>query len=201
MPPERLHRWLDNFASRHGGQPVAEPVSGGLRFTAPDGVLAECELPFGGAPVDRAGLIAEAEAARRIGLLLARRGAYAVGIADGTKLVKSKVDRRYVQGRTAAGGWSQHRFARRRDNQARQSAEAAAGEAARVLLPESDMLYAVVLGGDRQAVEAVLADRRLAPLAGKVAGWFLTVPEPRQAVLADAIGLARALHIRIVEPS
>ena len=40
------------------------------------------------------------------------------GVAEGDRLVASKVDSYYVQGRTAAGGWSQQRFARRRENQA-----------------------------------------------------------------------------------
>ena len=52
-------------------------------------------------------------------LLLLRRGGYGVGRASqGGALAASKVGTRYVQSRTAAGGWSQHRFARRRDNQA-----------------------------------------------------------------------------------
>ena len=197
MPPERLRRWLDNFAARHGGEPATEPMPGGLQLVAPDGEIAECALPFGGAPADADQLVAAAGESRRIGLLLARRGGYGIGIADGPSLVKSKIERRYVQGRTAAGGWSQQRFARRRDNQARQSAEAAADEAVRLLLPELDNLTAVVVGGDRQAVDAVLADRRLAPLAAKVGGWYLPVAEPRRDVLAAAAADARAVHIRL----
>ncbi len=199
VPPERLRRWLDNFAERHGGVPAAEPMPDGLRLVAADGGIAECVLPFGGSAADPDELVAAAERPRRIGLLLARRGAFGVGIADGPSLVTSKIERRYVQGRTAAGGWSQQRFARRRDNQARQSAGAAAEVAARVLLPELDSLVAVVLGGDRQAVDAVLADRRLGPVADKVGGWFLPVAEPRREVLADAVGLARQVHIRLLD--
>ena len=40
--------------------------------------------------------------------------------------MSSKLDTSYVQGRTAAGGWSQQRFARRRVNQAKAAAEEAA---------------------------------------------------------------------------
>lgn len=200
VPPERLGRWLDNFATRHGGEPLPRPVPGGLRLTAPDGAVAEALLPFGGSPSTSADLRAVASESHRIGLLLARRGAFGAGVADGPVVIISKIERRYVQGRTAAGGWSQQRFARRRDNQARQSAEAAADAVARLLLPERDRIHALVVGGDRRAVEAVLADRRLAPLAAKLGGWFLAVPEPRQAVLADAARLARMVRIRVTEP-
>ena len=200
VAPERLTRWLDGFAARHGGVARTEPRSGGVRFVAADGALAEVSLPYGGNPTDQDELVREALTDRRIGLLLARRGAYAVGIAVGDTLTSSKVDRQYVQGRTAAGGWSQQRFARRRQNQARQAATAAADVAARLLLPEIRQLDAVVAGGDRQAIDAVLADRRLEPVRGKLGGWFLTVPEPRQTVLAEAAKLARMVRIRVVEP-
>ncbi|HEX6077383.1 MAG TPA: acVLRF1 family peptidyl-tRNA hydrolase [Micromonosporaceae bacterium] len=201
VPPERLVRWLENFAARHGGAPSTTPGPGGLSLAAPDGATAEAWLPFGGSPAEWEELVALASEPRRIGLLLARRGGFAAGIADGATLTASKVERRYVQGRTAAGGWSQQRFARRRANQARQGADAAADAVARLLLPESDRLHALVVGGDRQAVDAVLSDRRLAPLAAKVAGWFLTVPEPRHSVLTDAARLARVVRIRVIEPA
>src|SRR6266511_2509413 len=164
VAPERLPRWLENFAKRHG--PYRKD---GLHLVADDGATADLEPPIGAPAVPTLDDLVKTEP-RRLGLLLARKGAVAVGVADGDKLVASKVDTHYVQGRTAAGGWSQQRFARRRDNQARQSAGAAAEVAARVLLPELDSLVAVVLGGDRQAVDAVLADRRLGPVAGKVGG-------------------------------
>ena len=138
--------------------------------------------------------MAEANRPRRIGLLLARKGAVAVGVADGTELVASKVDRAYVQGRTAAGGWSQQRFARRRDNQAKAALGEAAELAVRILLPEAGRLAALVAGGDRRAVDGVLADRRLAPLAALRADRLLDVPEPRHAVLVEAVAAARAVH-------
>ena len=77
--------------------------------------------------------------------------------------VESKVGQRHVQGRTKAGGQSQQRFARRRDNQARQAYEAAADHAARILggLPRGSL---VVTGGDHAAVDEVLADPRLSGL-------------------------------------
>jgi peptide subunit release factor 1 (eRF1) len=142
-------------------------------------------------------LLESAVRSRRLGLLLARKGAVAVGIADGSELVVSKVDRHYVQGRTAAGGWSQQRFARRRDNQAKAATADGASIVGRILLPEVRTLSALVTGGDRTAVDAILSAREMAPLAELRSDRFLDVPEPRHAVLVAAIAGARAVRILV----
>ncbi|MEU4816246.1 acVLRF1 family peptidyl-tRNA hydrolase [Micromonospora aurantiaca] len=197
VDPGRVARWVEGFTDRHG-PPTTTAQEYGLLLTAPDGATAELHTPPGAsASPDVPGLVASATAARRLGLLLARKGAVAVGVADGTDLVVSKVDTRYVQGRTAAGGWSQQRFARRRDNQAKAALGDAAELAVRLLLPEAGTLAALVCGGDRRAVDTVLADRRLAPLAALRAPRLLDVPEPRHAVLVAAVAAARAVHILV----
>ena len=104
----------------------------GLTLIAEDGASAELQAPPGPGRPRRWPILREAQTPRRLGLLLARKGAVAVGIADGDELVASKVDTHYVQGRTAAGGWSQHRFARRRDNQAKAAAADGAGIVGRI---------------------------------------------------------------------
>jgi hypothetical protein len=190
VAPQRLPRWLANFATRHGPY-----VADGLRLTAADGVTAELSPPPG---VTGVHTVADLSAPPpRIGLLLARKGAVAAGIADGDELVASKVDTHYVQGRTAAGGWSQQRFARRRQNQARAAASDAAGIVERVLLPAVQELAALVTGGDRTAVESILSAPGLAPLAALRAERFLDVPEPRHAVLVAAVAQARAVRVVI----
>ncbi|SCF02750.1 hypothetical protein GA0070612_3147 [Micromonospora chokoriensis] len=200
VDPARVGRWVEGFAERHGPHTTTAREYG-LLLTAADGSTAGLYAPPG-APVgdDVARFVAAAVAPRRIGLLLARKGAVAVGVADGGDLVVSKVDSRYVQGRTAAGGWSQQRFARRRDNQAKAAMGDAADLAVRLLLPEVATLTAVVCGGDRRAVDIVLADRRLAPLVPLRAERLLDVPEPRHAVLVAAVTAARAVHIRLRDP-
>lgn len=200
VAPERLLRWIDGFSARHGS--VAHTVTDGvLRLRAVD--MAEAEiLPPPGARIadDIDGFVAMAGSPRRIGLVLARKSAYAIGIASGPDLVVSKVDSSYVQSRTAAGGWSQHRFARRRANQAKAAAGDASDTVARLLLPEVDTLATVVAGGDRRTVDSILADRRLEAVAGFVDERFLDVPEPRLAVLRDAVAAARAVRIRVIDP-
>lgn len=196
VAPERLERWLHNFATRHGSY-----TTGGLTVTASDGAVATFEAPPGAGDVpELADLLLTAAAPRTLGLLLARKGAIAVGVATGAELTVSKVDRHYVQGRTAAGGWSQQRFARRRDNQAKAATADGAGIAERVLLPHVRDLAALITGGDRSAVDAVLAGRDLAPLAAVRADRFLDVPEPRHAVLVDAIAAARAVRVLVKDP-
>ncbi|MEV6348632.1 acVLRF1 family peptidyl-tRNA hydrolase [Actinoplanes sp. NPDC051851] len=197
VAPERLPRWLENFAGRHGAY-----VESGLTVTAADGVSATLHEPPGARPCATIGeLIGEAEAPRLLGLLLARKGAVAVGVADGPELITSKVDTHYVQGRTAAGGWSQQRFARRRDNQAKAAAADGAGIAGRLLLSRVRTMAALVAGGDRAAVDAILAAPQLAPLAPLRADRLLDVPEPRHAVLVSAVAAARAVSILIREES
>ena len=105
--------------------------------------------------------------------------------------VESKVGQRHVQGRTKAGGQSQQRFARRRDNQARVAYEAAAEHAARIL----EGVELVVTGGDHSAVEAVLSDRRLAALV--VVPPFLAVPDPKRGVLEQAVADACSVRIDV----
>ncbi|MCW3820044.1 acVLRF1 family peptidyl-tRNA hydrolase [Micromonospora sp. DR5-3] len=201
LDPTRVARWVQGFADRHG-PPTTTTIQGyGLLLAAPDGATAELHRPPGAPPsADVPGFVAAAGAPRRLGLLLARKGAVAVGVADGTELLVSKVDTRYVQGRTAAGGWSQQRFARRRDNQAKAALGDAVELAVRLLLPEAATLAALVCGGDRRAVDTVLADRRLAPLAARRADRLLDVPEPRHAVLVNAITAARAVHVLVRDP-
>ncbi len=193
VAPERLERWLAGFAERHG-----PPVRTGARYEAPDGAVAELTVPYGevlGDPVPAL------RAPRRLGLLLVRLGGHAVGVAEGPELVVSKVGSRQVHGRSAAGGWSQQRFARRREGQVRVALQAAAQTAFEVLLPHVATLEGLVPGGERTAVEAVLEDRRLAALAALPRGPFLDVPDPRLTVLRAAVAQARAVRVRVVDPA
>src|SRR3954469_19528671 len=140
VAPERLERWLTGFAARHGTttQSVEDDR---VTLTAADGATAECEVPF---PPLSAPLVARAPAVRRVGVLLVRLGGYAAGVFEGRELVASKVGSRQVHGRSAAGGQSQQRFARRREGQVRVALEAAADNAVRVLLPAAAELDAIV---------------------------------------------------------
>jgi hypothetical protein len=195
VDPERLARWFDGFLARHG-EVVCRAQADGLTVDAADGETAECHLVVGAA-ADLEDLIAQALRPRRLGLLLIRRGGYGVGIAAGRQLAVSKVGSRYVQSRTAAGGWSQHRFARRRENQAKAAAGDTADVVSRLLLPAVRELDVLVAGGDRRLVDEVLADPRLAPVRALRVERFLDVPDPRLTVLKEAVTAARTVRIRL----
>jgi peptide subunit release factor 1 (eRF1) len=201
VAPERFQRWCAGFGERHGSF-SSEGAEFGIVLTAADGAIAQCYPPIG-APVgaDLVEFTAAALAPHRIGLLLARVGSVAVGIADGDALAVTKVETSYVQGRTAAGGWSQQRFARRRGNQAKAAAAEAADIADRILRPAAPTLAALATGGDRRAVDAILADHRLATLLPLRADRFLEVGEPRRAALEAAVAKARAVRIRVIDPA
>jgi hypothetical protein len=203
VAPERLDRWLDGFAARHGGGYAAAREAGAVVLTAVDGAVARAEPPFpplagdGTDPV--ADLRAHALRERTVGVLLVRLGGFAVGVFAGDRLVTSKVDSRPVHGRSAAGGWSQQRFQRRRDGQVAVALRAAGDTAARVLLPRAADLHAVVLGGDRRAVDSLRDDRRLAPLFALAVERFLDVPDPKRAVLETAPVRYRAVLFHLTD--
>ncbi|MBJ7530449.1 MAG: hypothetical protein JHD04_13125 [Nocardioides sp.] len=195
VPPSRLERWVVNFRARHGATALA--VAGGaLSGAAEDSSTFTARLPFDAAYAglpDPVAFAAGATTPDDWGLLLVRKGGFAVARLSGGATVASKVGQRHVQGRTKAGGQSQQRFARRRDNQARQAYEAAADHAARLL---GDLRGPLVGGGDRTAVEEVLADPRLRRLV-PVEPW-LPVPDPRRAVLEQAARDAAAVRVTVV---
>ncbi len=149
-----------------------------------------------------AGVAAHATAARTVAVLLVRLGGHAAGVFAGSppELAESKIGSRLVHGRSAAGGWSQHRFARRREKQAAEALHAAADAATRVFSPYQGQLDAVVLGGDRRTVAGLRDDPRLRPYLAIATDRFLTVPDPRLAVLRDSPRLFRAIRVRLYQP-
>ena len=207
VAPERLARWLADFDARHH---VTRSIYGpdAVRLEAADGALAECHPafpPLSEPPAAHQGLVAgplvaHAGRERTVGVVLVRLGGHAVGVFSGARLVASRVGSRLVHGRHAAGGWSQQRFARRREGQARVAAQAAADDAVRVLLPALPTLDAVVLGGDRRAVDPLRSDPRLAGAFALAVDRFQAAPEPRLAVLVAAPAQFRAVRVRLVEP-
>jgi Actinobacteria/chloroflexi VLRF1 release factor len=207
VAPGRFPGWIESFAERHGAV-TAQETDQLISFAAADGAVATCQVPFPPLPRDNDAdeislakrLATHASADRTVGVLLVRLGGYAAGVFTGAEpvLVASKVGSRLVHGRSAAGGQSQQRFARRRENQARQALTAAADTAAAVFGPYK--LDALVLGGDKRAFSPIRTDVRLAPAFEVAVDTFLTVPDPRLAVLKDTPRLFRAIKITLTEP-
>jgi len=202
VAPERLGRWLDGVAERHGSFDDVVLDGAAVRITCADTTTVALRAPFDWTPGPAllAGFTAAAREPHRAAVLLVRRGRWAVGVFDGSDLVASKVDARLVQGRTAAGGWSQQRFARRRGNQTDAVVDHAVETAVRVLLPHAATVEALFTGGDRALVDAVLADPRLRTLAAVRRDAALEVGEPTKAVLVETPAKFRAVDVHIVEP-
>jgi hypothetical protein len=206
--PERIEGWLASFAERHGATVMAvDDRREIVTVRAADGSTAECYTPFPPLVMSATGsgadLAAHASADRTVGVLLVRLGGYAAGVFAGRppQLVASKVGSRLVHGRSAAGGTSQHRFARRREKQAREALEAAADNAVTVFGGFGSRLDALVLGGDKRSVAALREDTRLRPYFAIAVDRFLTVPDPRLAVLRETPRRFRAIQVRLTEPA
>jgi hypothetical protein len=203
---------------------VAEPGRLQVTFTAPDGAVAECHPPFaesfrwpppgpdcGGADsggpgsgraAELAGAVADhAAVPRTVGVLLVRLGGYSAGVFAGypPALADAKTGSRLVHGRSAAGGWSQHRFARRREKQADEALRAAA-DAAVAVFGRGPRLDAVVLGGDKRAAAELRGDPRLAPYLAQATERFITVPDPKRSVLETTPAQFTAVRIRLTDP-
>jgi hypothetical protein len=204
VPPDRLIGWVNRFAGRNDG--LVDVATDGCAVTVRggDGTAAVLAVPF--APMTTDGrepleaLLAHLAGIGALGIVLVRGGAHSVGVARAGVVLSSSTDRAYLQGRTAAGGWSQQRFARRRDNQRTASYDSAASTAARVLVPIAGSLHGLVLGGDRRGLTDVLADHRLAVLSALPTRSFPDIAEPRRVVLDDIAGRALFVEITIRAP-
>jgi hypothetical protein len=207
----RLPKWVAGFEERHGPAGAAFGPADGVdtvTLTAADGSVAELRIPFpplgpapdGGAPAAAAtAVLAHALVPRTVLALLVRRGGYACAVLDGDRVVASKVGSRYVQGRTAAGGQSQQRFARRREKQANELVGAAVLVAQRVLLPAVADGVLLATGGDRPLLDEVLADRRLAALARLPRCPPLEIHDPKFDLVTDLPRRLRMVRIVLSE--
>jgi len=186
---DRLPGWVNRFAGRNDGLTAIEATTDAVLLRAADGTTAQLAVPF---PPMRVGerepleaLLSHLGGLGAVGIVAVRAGAHSVGVARDRVVLASRTDRAHLQGRTAAGGWSQQRFARRRGNQRRASLDDAARDAADVLLPVVGTLDALVAAGDAAALDAVLADPRLKRLAALPRRTFGDIAEPRRAVIDE----------------
>ncbi|MGX5717408.1 acVLRF1 family peptidyl-tRNA hydrolase [Arthrobacter sp. MAHUQ-56] len=200
----RLAGWAERFGAAHGGYRLQDGDEG-LHLVAADGTMALLQAPWpddgrpgrGAGPLERLATLASQP--RRLGLLLVRRGGYGIGVASEGLLLASKAGTRYVQSRTAAGGQSQQRFARRRSNQADALVAAVAEQAAQVF--RAAPFEYVVPGGDRTLAGLVLADPALREYAGLPRLGYLDAAEPRAAVVKKAAADACSVRVTVTDPA
>ncbi len=200
VPFERWAGWCTRYDGAHPGTSwrigATEAVA-----ESPDGTRVAVVVPFEPLiELSPDGFAAHLQRPWLAGVVLVRRGGFAVARVQGAEVVDSKVGRRHVQGRTKAGGWSQHRFARRRDNQARAAFDAAAEHVHRVLGGVAGRLVTIGTGGDRQGVASVLSHPELARLAATPQTWLGGVPDPTRSVLDAAVARLRSVEVSIQDP-
>ncbi|THV38484.1 acVLRF1 family peptidyl-tRNA hydrolase [Glycomyces buryatensis] len=202
VEPERLPRWVANFADRNGGIASHHAESDAWTIESNDGPVAGVQWALASGlpaawlldddPIKAAEHLRDyALQPRRIAVLLARKGAYSVGIVEDGRIKVSKTDTAYVQGKTKAGGQSQQRFARRREGQAKASAKRAAEAAATVLLGND--FDALVTGG---IVDDLLEDPRLRHLT--VTLHIGDIAEPKAALLVETAYRAISFDVRLL---
>ena len=206
VAPERLDRWLAGFAERHGHTDATGR-------STPGGVVVSAHA------ADGSSVVATPFAHDPLGVVLVRRGGYAVGLACGGTFSASKVGTRHVQSRTAAGGWSQQRFARRPGCPGDALVDAVVGHARRILLGDDEspptgvstrggrpgaarpdgIPRGLVVGGDRTLVREVLEASALRALAGLPLRELYDLPDPKRDVLENALRRGRAVRIELTE--
>ena len=202
VPAARLAGWAERFGAAHGGFRLSDDDDG-VRLLAADGAIALLQAPWpadgrpgrGADPLER--LASVAAQPRTVGLMLVRRGGYAVAVAKEGAVLASKTGSKYVQSRTAAGGQSQQRFARRRANQADELVEKVAAHAAAIF--SGNMIEYLAPGGDRTLAGLVMDNPAMRSYAAVPRLAFLDVADPNGAVLRKAAGDVCAVRIQVTD--
>ena len=138
--------------------------------------------------LDLAQIRARLEKELVIALVLVRLGSYAIGVSKGETLLTSKVGTGLVHGRHRQGGSSAHRFERHRDKQIEYFMTRVCQHTREQIEPYARSLDYIVYGG---AKTTILTLQKQCPLLGNLKTPelppLLDIPEPRQAVLENAV--------------
>ncbi|MET4003790.1 MULTISPECIES: acVLRF1 family peptidyl-tRNA hydrolase [Arthrobacter] len=178
VPASRLMGWLERFSGAHGGQDSLQDTDDGVMLRMRDGATATLAAPWPaeGRPgrgtniLER--LVSVTAQERSYGILLLRRGGFAVGVAKAGKLVAHKVG--------SASGRS------RGTDPAAAVIERASQEASRLFAGAAFEYLGT--GGDRQLVDSVLS----VPALRRYADTTRLAPIPVQELKMDALMRAAA---------
>ena len=125
-----------------------------------------------------------------IGVALVRLGRYAIAVYEGQRLAVSKTDTRYVKGKHHAGGTSQRRFQRVRENQIHRLYAEASGVLDKQWRPWMHKLDYVALGGEATTVNGFLKESQtLSRLSPIILERRLDVREPNRASLDEVAAM------------
>ncbi|MGA7204395.1 MAG: Vms1/Ankzf1 family peptidyl-tRNA hydrolase [Specibacter sp.] len=176
VPAARLPGWVDRFTAAHRGLAEQEDTDDGVALRMVDGAVALLQPPWpdDGRPgrgtdlLER--LVSLATQERALGIVLVRRGGFAVGVSVGGVLRAHKVGSASARSRGADAGAA--------------VVERTRTEAGRVFAGQNFEYLAT--GGDRALVDAVLAAPALRLQAGRPRLAPLAVADPNMAVLQKA---------------
>src|SRR4051812_36750282 len=104
VPAARFARWVENFGTRHG-EPSLAVRDGALNGVAADGSTFAAHPPLSGQYVgepDIGRFLAAIDPPATWGVLLVRKGGFAVALMNGAEIAEHKIGQRHVQGRTKA---------------------------------------------------------------------------------------------------
>lgn len=221
---DRLPGWVSRYTAARDQAVTALPTPTGLELVGVDGSRAQLALldPSGWVATSRStsggtatpdeaesgvapgpaldalveALVADALRPRALLVALVRRGGWTVGVVESGRVLTGATGRRYVQGGTAAGGWSQQRFARRRQGQSAKLADDATAALGRVLSQTEVAPTALVWGGDRALLDSVVAGTPVAelPRLGP-----LEVGEPRRVDLEQSAERVLGLRVTVFD--
>lgn len=191
--PNKLDSWVNNFHKKHENL-VCEFSENKVEWHNEKGIQARLTVPYI-KQLETANISTICEDLsknRTVAIVFLRRSGYAIGKAEMGKLVTSKVGSKYVQGQTAAGGWSQKRFARRRETQTNNLLESAKKTTQTLLCSPANSkqsfkeLDGIVLGGDKNLLAKLLQNSTLLFLTKLPQFPNLEVEAPRLKVLEKA---------------
>ncbi|MFF2841624.1 Vms1/Ankzf1 family peptidyl-tRNA hydrolase [Paenarthrobacter sp. NPDC057981] len=178
VPAERLDGWVARFTASHGT--IAQDLDdGGLLLRAADGAKALLRAPWpadgrpgrGSTELERLASLANQE--RALGVLLIRKGGYALAAATGPTVLATKSGSRFIDAKTTA----EH--------------------AARIFA--NHRIEYLVTGGDRALVDQVLAQPSLKAVSGRTRLPFLDVQDPKSAALHKAATDACSIRISVTD--
>ena len=189
VSPARLTGWVDRFSAAHGGLASLEDTDAGVLLSMGDGATAQLAAPWPdhGRPGRGAGLLERllsvSSQERRIGIFLARRGGFAIGLAVAGQLLAHKV-----------GGAS----ARSRGTDPVAAVVERASQEAALLFTGAAFEY-LGTGGDRQLVDSALAGPALRRYAGVARLAPVPVQEPKMDALTRAAAAFCSVRIRVTD--
>lgn len=182
-----------NRVSSDTGWVVFELTGGNLAISPPFELVPEATRP-GFHPQ---ALLEQIEQPATTAIVLVRLGRYAVGVFNGRDLVSSKTETRYVGSQHKAGGWSQKRFVRIREKQARELYDKVCTVSQEKLAPYDSQIARLWLGGDRHVLDGF---KKRCPWLGRfatrTADRLLSTPVPDLAGLKASID--DALRYRVI---